>query len=155
MCARISSAPKLPFVIGVLGVGGPTSEYGPDQQRYKATHQNFRDAMAAPAELPEFKGNVVAVRTEKFWDQELTAARTKENAIKQQAKKAATDGKLKPAEAKAALEKMLTEGLTERDRLVLEKGVSNAEFHYLGSAKILGGIGKGFAEAVAGMAKTK
>ncbi len=98
-------APKLPFVIGVLGVGGPTSEYGPDQQRYKATHDNFRNAMAAPAELPEFKGNVVAVRTEKFWDQELTAARTKENAIKQQAKKLATDGKLKPAEEKAALEK--------------------------------------------------
>ena len=30
------NAPKLPFVIGVLGVGGPTAEYGPDQQRYKA-----------------------------------------------------------------------------------------------------------------------
>lgn len=29
------SAPKLPFVIGVLGVGGPTSKYGPDQQRYR------------------------------------------------------------------------------------------------------------------------
>ena len=41
------NAPKLPFVIGVLGVGGPTSEYLPDQMRYKATHQNFRDAMAA------------------------------------------------------------------------------------------------------------
>ncbi|MCB1210887.1 MAG: hypothetical protein KDK97_16310, partial [Verrucomicrobiales bacterium] len=26
-------APGLPFVIGVLGVGGPTSEYGPEQQR--------------------------------------------------------------------------------------------------------------------------
>ncbi|MCB1079423.1 MAG: hypothetical protein KDM64_16515, partial [Verrucomicrobiae bacterium] len=31
--------PKLPFVIGVLGVGGPVAAYGPDQQRYKATHQ--------------------------------------------------------------------------------------------------------------------
>jgi alpha-galactosidase len=142
------NAPKLPFVIGVLGVGGPTAEYGPDQQRYKATHQNFRDAMAAPAQLPEFKGNVVAIRTEKYWDRELTAAKAKENEIKQRAKKLATEGKLKPAEEKAALEKLHLAGLTERERQVLEKGISNFEFHYLGSAKILGGIGKGLAEAV-------
>ena len=45
------NAPKLPFVIGVLGVGGPTADYRPDQQRYKATHQNFRAALAAPAKL--------------------------------------------------------------------------------------------------------
>jgi hypothetical protein len=146
---RDLNAPNLPFVIGVLGVGGPTAEYGPDQQRYKATHQNFRDAMAAPAELPEFKGNVLVVRTEKYWDQELTAAKQKDNEIKQRAKKFATEGKLKPAEEKAALEKMRMEGLTGRERQVLEKGISNLEFHYLGSAKILGGIGKGFAEAIA------
>ena len=146
---RDLNAPKLPFVIGVLGVGGPTAEYGPDQQRYKATHQNFRDAMAAPAKLPEFKGNVATVLAEKYWDQELTAARTKEGGIKQRAKKLAKEGNLKPAEEKAAQEKLLAEGLTERERLVLEKGISNAEFHYLGSAKILGGVGKGLAEAMA------
>ncbi len=32
---------------------------------------------------------------------------------------------------------------------MLDTGVSNAEYHYLGSAKILGGIGKGMAEAMA------
>ena len=146
---RDLNAPRLPFVIGVLGVGGPTALYGPDQQRYKATHQNFRDAMAAPAQFPEFKGNVAAVLTETCWDQELTAAKAKDNAIRQRAKRLATDGKLKPAEAQAALEKLQTEGLTERERLVLEKGISNLEFHYLGSAKILGAIGKGLAEAAA------
>ena len=149
------NAPKLPFVIGVLGVGGPTSEYGPDQQRYKATHQNFRDAMAAPAQLPEFKGNVAAVLTEKYWDQELTAAKAKENEIKQRAKKLAAEGKLKPAEEKAALETLRIEVLTERERLVLEKGISNAEFHYLGSAKILGGIGRSLAEAMAELNQLK
>jgi alpha-galactosidase len=149
------NAPQLPFVIGVLGVGGPTSEYGPDQQRYKAIHQNFRDAMAAPAQLPEFKGNVAAIRTEKYWDLELTAAKAKDNAIKQQAKKLATEGKMKPAEEKAALEKMRLEGLSERERLILEKGISNLEFHYLGSAKILGGIGKGLAEAMAELKQLK
>ncbi len=149
------NAPKLPCVIGVLGVGGPTAEYGADQHRYKVTHQNFRDAMAAPAKLPEFKANVAAVRTEKYWDQELTAAKAKDNEIKQRAKKLATEGKMKPAEEKAALEKLRIEGLTERERQVLEKGISNAEFHYLGSAKILGGIGKGLAEAMAELKQLK
>ncbi len=142
-------APKMPFVIGVLGVGGPTAAYGPDQQRYKATHQNFRDAMAAPAQLPEFKGNVSAVLAEKYWDRELTAAKAKENELKQRAKKLATEGRMTPADEKAALEKMRAEGLTERERMVMEKGISNLEFHYLGSAKILGGVGKGLAEAMA------
>ena len=145
------NAPKLPFVIGVLGVGGPTSEYLPDQMRYKATHQNFRDAMAAPAKLPEFKGNVAAVLAEKYWDRELTAAKAKENEIKQRAK----EGNLKPAEEKAALEKLRAEGLTERERLVMEKGISNLKFHYLGSAKILGGVGKGLAEAMAELKQLK
>lgn len=143
------NTPKLPFVIGVLGVGGPTSEYGPNEQRYKATHQNFRDAMAAPASLPEFKGNVAAIRTEQYWDCELKLARAKESEAKDKTKKLAKEQKLKPAEERALTEKMRAESLTERERLVLEKGVSNAEFHYLGSAKILGGIGKGLAEAMA------
>ena len=149
------NAPKLPFVIGVLGVGGPTAEYGPDQQRYKATHQNFRDAMAAPAKLPEFKGNVATVLAEKYWDRELTVARQKEAKLKDQAKKLAKDGKMKPAEEKAALEKLRATDLTARERLVLEKGVSNQEFHYLGSAKILGGVGKGLAEAMAELKQLK
>jgi hypothetical protein len=143
------NAPKLPFVIGVLGVGGPTSEYGPDQQRYKATHQNFRDAMAAPAQMPEFKGNVAAMRSEKYWDLELSSAKAKDNAIKQKANKLAKEGKMNPADEKAALEKMRQEVLTDRERKILEIGISNQEFHYLGSAKILGGIGKGLAEAMA------
>lgn len=140
--------PKLPFVIGVLGVGGPTDEYGPDEKRYKPTHDNFRNAMAAPAQMPEFKGNVLAVRTEKYWDRELSIAKAKENAAKQQAKKLANEGKLKPADEKALSEKLRAESLSEHERKILEKGISNQEYHYLGSAKILAGIGKAFAEAL-------
>ena len=55
-------APRMPFVIGVMGVGGIK-----DQPDY------FRQAMAAPAELPEFKGNVAAVETAPFWDEPLAA----------------------------------------------------------------------------------
>jgi hypothetical protein len=132
----------------VLGVGGPTEKYGSDQQRYKVIHQQFRDAMAAPASLPEFKGNVVAVRTEQFWDAELQAAINKDNLIKREADQAAKQQKLAPAEVKKLLEEKRLAGLDERERSIMEKGISNFEFHYLGSAKILGGIGKGFAEAM-------
>lgn len=53
------NAPKLPFVIGVLGVDGTQ----PDNE--------FRKAMAAPAKMDEFKGSVTAVRTGQFWDHGL------------------------------------------------------------------------------------
>jgi Carbohydrate esterase, sialic acid-specific acetylesterase len=148
-------APKLPFVISVLGVGGPVAEYLPDQQRYATSHQAFRDAMAAPAKLPEFSGNVGALLTEKYWDRELTLARAKENSLRQAAKKNATGGKATPAEEKAAFEKLRAEQLTERERQILDIGVSNAEYHYLGSAKILGGIGKGMAEMMADLKQLK
>ena len=60
------SAPKMPFVIGVLGVGG------------ESDNEVFRQAMAAPADLPEFKGNVVAVETAPFWDHDIAAAEPKQ-----------------------------------------------------------------------------
>jgi hypothetical protein len=59
------SAPKMPFVIGVLGVDGDKNV-------------NFRKAMAAPADLPEFKGNVAAVDTAPFWDKDIEAAEPKQ-----------------------------------------------------------------------------
>jgi alpha-galactosidase len=60
------SAPKMPFVIGVLGVDGEKNV-------------NFRKAMAAPAAMPEFKGNVVAVDTAPFWDRVIEAALPKQD----------------------------------------------------------------------------
>jgi alpha-galactosidase len=62
---RDLSAPKMPFVIGVLGVDGEK-------------HVNFRKAMAAPADTPEFKGNVLAVDTAAFWDHAIAAAEPKQ-----------------------------------------------------------------------------
>lgn len=147
------NSPELPFVIGVLGVGGPTDRYNDDEQRYKSTHENFRNAMAAPAGLPEFQGNVAALRTEKYWDLELSDARKKQEKIKQQAKKKASDEKLNGQDEKVLAEKMLMEQLTERERLIIDKGISNFEFHYLGSAKILGSIGQGLAEEMAKLKK--
>lgn len=58
-------APKMPFVIGVLGVDGDRNV-------------NFRKAMAAPAAMPEFQGNVIAVDTAPFWDRDIEAALPKQ-----------------------------------------------------------------------------
>ncbi len=135
-------------MIGVLGVGGLTSLYGPEEQRYKATHRNFRDAMAAPTKLPEFKGNVANVLMETYWDAELSAAKAKDNAVKNEAKTVATETKLNPKQETELYQKLRGTKLSERERKVMDVGISNLEFHYLGSAKILGGVGKGLAEAL-------
>ncbi len=152
------AAPKLPFVIGVMGVGGPTDQYGPEQRRYQATHQNFRDAMAAPAALPEFQGDVAAVRTEKFWDTEVEALRKREKALKPKAEEirnAMKDGKLGREEGQKALDRLYAENFSPEELELLRESVSNAEFHYLGSARIITRIGRAFAEAMAGMLKPR
>ena len=148
------SAPKMPFVIGVMGVGGPVDKYLPEQQRYKGIHHNFRRAMAAPAVLPEFKGNVATVLTENFWDMELVELRARDAKIKQKVKELQSERRFSREEEQAVLEGFRTEEFSEHERETLDKGVSNFEFHYLGSAKIMAQIGKGFAEAVAKIRKT-
>jgi len=59
------SAPEMPFIIGVMGVGGVQEE-----------PNHFRQAMAAPAGLPEFE-DVVAVQTAPYWDEALVTASAK------------------------------------------------------------------------------
>ncbi|MEM7473693.1 MAG: sialate O-acetylesterase [Planctomycetota bacterium] len=142
------NAPKLPFVIGVMGAGGPVAKYLPDQKRYSGIHQNFRDAMAAPAKSSEFKGNVAAVLTENYWDMELTVLRDRENKLKQVAKKMASEGEIAKSEERAQVAAAREKEFTARELKVLQTAVSNAEYHYLGCGKIMAGIGKGFAEAM-------
>ena len=60
------NAPDMRFVIGVLGVGGPDAQV------------SFRRAMAAPASMPEFQRNVVAVETAPFWDFDIVEAQPRE-----------------------------------------------------------------------------
>jgi hypothetical protein len=141
------SAPELPFVIGVMGAGGPVAKYGPDQQRYATVHQNFRDAMAAPASLPEFKGSVTAVLTENYWDAELDELKTRGAKLKAKSQELNKDESLNRAQREAALEKYRAELYTPRELDIL-KGSSNAEYHYNGCAKILGQIGQSFADAL-------
>ena len=140
-------SPDLPFVIGVMGVGGPTDDYGPSQRRYKSVHQNFRDAMAAPAKLPKFKNTVAAVLTEKFWDAELANVMAKANEINASVNRQIKAGDLDRSKREETINQLRDEQMTERELQVL-KGSSNAAYHYNGSAKIMAQIGQGFAQAV-------
>lgn len=136
------SAPKMPFVIGVLGIDGAQA---PPQT------QAFRKAQASPASLPEFRGNVVAVQTAPYWDDDLDALQQRmekfNTRMEQAAKKSPNRSQ---AERDEAYKQAMAEDFTpvELKRL---KGISNGGYHYLGAAKILAPIGKAFADAAAGL----
>ena len=144
-------APKLPFVIGVMGAGGPIAKYGPDQKRYAGIHGEFRKAMAAPAKLPEFRGNVTAVLTENYWDGELSELVDRRGRINAKRRELSKDQSLNREQRDKALAELNAKLFTKEELKILELGVSNAAYHYLGSAKILGQIGKAFADALAEM----
>jgi len=153
---RDLDAPRLPFVIGVLGVGGPVEEYGPEEQRHAAVHRNFRDAMAAPASMPEFAGTVAAVRTEVFWDREYVSLKVRESALKPDIDKIRAevkDGTRTRADGDAAIDALLAARFDARELTILRDSVSNQEYHYLGSARILAPIGQAFAESAVALLK--
>ncbi len=147
---RDLQTPQLPFVIGVMGAGGPTAEYGPDQQRYRSIHQTFRDAMAAPAKQKEFAGTVSAVLTEQFWDQDVTRLRAQERSLKPQQdaiRAQQKDGTITREQAEQQIEALYAKEFSSTDLTLLRTSTSNAEYHYLGSAGIMAGIGRAFADA--------
>ncbi len=138
-------APVMPFVIGVLGVGGPTD--ASDKMHW------FRQAQAAAAEMPEFKGNVRAVLTENSWDMLLKGIHNKLQAAA--AEKVKTDHPEVARKPRAAqnlrskyYKELMPTVLTPEELKLKQAGESNAGYHYNGSAYIYGNIGKAFAEAM-------
>ena len=154
------NAPDMPFVIGVIGTGGNPDEKNP-----------FREAMAAPAALPEFKGNVAAVHTAQYFDETLgelvdRAWRWQRPAWDPHNKYADLRAKLEPlqkelnetkkisdqAERNAKAEKLnrqiqeITYTQAELDYLAMNK--CNQGFHYFGSAKMMARFGEAFAKAM-------
>jgi len=132
------SAPKMPFVIGVMGVGG-----------VKNSPESFQTAMAAPAALPEFKDNVTAVWTGKYWDPVLGELEARWEKVKGKRRTMQKAGKLSKQQQQEALDKYIAELYKPEEVELKNKGTSNAAYHYLGSAKIMAQIGKAFAEALA------
>jgi len=140
------SAPEMPFVIGVMGTGGILDLKNPN--RYTPIHHNFRLAMAAPTEYPEFKGNVKAVLTENFWDNQLGELVERWEKVKQKSKALSKNKKITAAEKKEIIDKFIAKNFSVEELEIKKAGVSNFGFHYLGSSKVFVRIGKAFAEAL-------
>ncbi len=141
-------APRMPFVIGVLGVGGvedpPTSNTG-----------YFQQAQAAPADHPEFKGTVAAVQTGRYWDHKLDELHVRSRAVRNKRNEFRYKDGLEGEALDKAYAAYRAKNITPEEEEILKKGISNAGFHYLGSAKIMAGIGKGFAEAMIALHRGK
>jgi len=143
-------APKMPFVIGVLGVDGRNAS-----DNTKA----FREAMAAPALLPEFAGNVMAVETAPFWSAELGAIAEKKEKVRQMSHflnskhkdHANAAGSMTEEQKREHLKEFEAKLVTPAEKAMWERGASNAGYHYLGCAKTFALMGKAFADATLGM----
>jgi alpha-galactosidase len=143
---RDLDAPKMPFVIGVLGVGGRDA----NPQTIE-----FRKAMAAPASLDEFRGNVVAVETAPFWSEELGAIADKREQLRQIIYFLNTkhpdypnaDGSMTPEQKRKYLEGYEAKLISPEEATLWKRGASNAGYHYLGCAKTFAQMGQAFATA--------
>jgi hypothetical protein len=146
-------APGAPFVIGVMGVGGAKPNEG---------IAAFREAMAAPAELPEFKGNVAAVETAPFWDEKLGAIDAKHEQVRQMAyelksknkKFANADGSMSEAQQREYMKAYEAKLISPEEAALWKRGASNAGYHYLGCAKTFALMGRAFAETMLEMMKS-
>ena len=140
-------APELPFVIGVMGVGG---------EEANQSNLEFRHAMAAPAGDPEFKGTVVAVQTAPFWDDRLGKIDDKVAEVRQMGyllrtknkNHANRDGTMTEQEQREYLKKFEADLISPEEVALRQRGASNAGYHYLGCAKTFALMGKAYAEAL-------
>ena len=146
------AAPQMPFVIGVMGVGG-----------LKANPETiaFREAMTVPSLLPEFKDNVFAVPTAPFWSEELGAIDDKRQQVRQMGfylnskhkDHANADGHMTEEQKREYLKQSEAKLISPTEFALWERGASNAGYHYLGCAKTFALMGRAFAEALLSMTK--
>lgn len=149
---RDVGAPEMPFVIGVMGVGGLDAN---------ADTQEFRKAMAAPAALAEFKGNVLAVDTAPFWSEELEAIDRKYEKVRQMRyyldskhkDHPNADGNMTEEQKREHVKQFEADLISPEEVALWKRGASNAGYHYLGCAKTFALMGRAFAEATLQMRK--
>jgi hypothetical protein len=137
------SAPKMPFVVGVMGIGGVKEDKRPPQMY-------FRQAQVAPTLLPEFKVNVVAVQTAPYWDDALESLQSRMDTCWPKVDARVAAEKNTSWENKM---KVMAENFKPEEWKRLRAGASNGGYHYLGAAKIMAPIGKAFGEAMANFQK--
>lgn len=132
--------PKLPFVIGIIGVHGP--------QDKDHLHTRFRDAMEQPVKQKELQP-IAAVRTEQFWDSDLEDLDKKWNELVQKKAKANQhEHNLGQAEFRAQVDAIANNVFSPEELKRYRTGKTNAAYHYFGSAKFMAQAGQAFAEAL-------
>jgi len=139
--------PKMPFVIGVMGISG---------EKANQSISLFRKAMAAPAAMPEFKGNVIAVETVPFWDAKLGSIDDKRYSLRdvrhylneKRKDYPNADGHMTDAQKDEYMKEYEAKLISPEEKALWERGASNAGYHYLGCAKTFARMGKAFAEAL-------
>jgi hypothetical protein len=128
-------------------VGGPDAD---------VDTREFRRAMAAPAAMAEFKGNVFAVETAPFWPEELDAIDKKRAKVGQMRHfldskhkdHANADGKMTDEQKREHVKKFEAELISPAEVALWNRGASNAGYHYLGCAKTFALMGRAFADAL-------
>jgi hypothetical protein len=146
------NVPEMPFVIGVMGIGG--SHPG-------KSIAAFREAMAGPAALPEFQGNVVAVQTAPFWDEKLGAIADKHDQVRQMSyllktknkNNANADGSMTEQQQRDYVKQFEARLISPEEAAMWKRGASNAGYHYLGCAKTFALMGRAFAKSALSMMK--
>lgn len=157
---RDLKSPRLPFVVGILGVYGTD----PDSRRFdkglpvsRFRNQQFEAVKQYDQQAsPELRGGVVAVDSGPFYDLELSDLYWKRRLTgnwKQRVKR----GEMTAEHYREECAKFgFGDGeLTAAEALAWERGASNAEYHYLGSGRTFIGFGKALAEAMLTLEKTK
>ncbi len=146
-------APKMPFIVGVLGVYGTN----PDDRRFDKSLpvSDFRNTQFAAVEQYDLKvpkryqGNVIAVDSGPFYELELSDIYWKRrltNTWKWRVKQ----GEMTNEEFRKECEHYgFGDGeLTEKEQEIWDREASDAEYHYLGSGKTFVRFGKALAEAM-------
>ena len=95
--------------------------------------------------MPEFKGNVTAVLIGNYWDHHHSKLSSRMGKVNARRRSLGNDKTLSAEERRK-----LAETYKEEIR-ILETGISNAAYHYMGSSKVLSQIGKAFADALTEM----
>ncbi|MCF7731605.1 MAG: sialate O-acetylesterase [Akkermansiaceae bacterium] len=146
--------PKLPVVLGDLGVGG---------EKVDKNMMDFRAAQAKIATCPELKGTVGYVRTAPFWYPELDELPAKMNAEENRVRKAAeaqlkeqlkdqpesADPKKMEQLVRAAGDKALKDDAAyQQAKKESDRHVCNWYCHYQGSARVYCMVGYSLAEAM-------
>ena len=153
--------PKLPVVMGELGVGGENAD---------KNMMDFRAAQSRIATSPELKGTLAYVRTAPFWYPELDElprkmeteeARVRQLAalqLKEQLKDQPQGADTKKMEqlVKEAGDKALADDAAyQRAKTESDKHVCNWYCHYQGSARVYCMVGYSLAEAMKPLLATK